>query len=82
VNWRKVFLNVNPIEKELNLLNCLIGKENIENETFNLIKQYPNVIKAFPLLIASREKSFDVWIDVKKLISKTHNFSNIAPNDE
>ncbi|MDR3246876.1 MAG: type II restriction endonuclease [Prevotellaceae bacterium] len=30
VNWKKVFLNVNPIEKELNLLNCLIGKEDIE----------------------------------------------------
>jgi type II restriction enzyme len=82
VNWRKVFLNVNPFEKELNLLNCLIGKENIENETFNLIKQYPNVIKAFPLLIASREKSFDVLIDVKKFISKIYDFSNTAPNDE
>ena len=27
VNWSKVFSNIEPIEKELNLLNYLIGKE-------------------------------------------------------
>ncbi len=82
VNWKKVFDNVNPIEKELNLLNYLIGKENIKEETFKLIKQYPNVVKAFPFLIASREKSFEVLIDVKNFISKTYDFSNISPTDE
>jgi len=82
VNWKKVFDNINPIEKELNLLNYLIGKENIEEETFNLIKQYPDVIKAFPFLIASREKSFEVLIDVKNFISKTYDFSNMLPTDE
>jgi type II restriction enzyme len=76
VNWQKVFQNINPVEKELNLLNCLIGKKNIEEETFNLIKEYPNVIKAFPFLIASREKSFDILIDVKNFISKNYDFSN------
>jgi len=82
VNWKKVFCNVNPIEKELNLLNYLIGKEDINKEAFNLIKQYPNVIKAFPFLIASREKSFEVLIDVKNFISKTYDFSNTNPSDE
>ena len=81
VNWKKVFNNVNPIEKELNLLNCLIGKENIESETFNLIKQYPSVIKAFPFLIASREKSFEILIDMKEFISKKYDFSNVTPTD-
>jgi len=76
VNWKKVFDNVNPIEKELNLLNYLIGKENTEEETCRLIKQYPGVIKAFPFLIASREKSFEVLIDVKNFISKNYDFSN------
>ena len=82
VNWKKVFDNVKPIEKELNLLNYLIGKENIEEETFKLIKQYPDVIKAFPFLIASREKSFEVLIDVKNFISKTYDFSNTPLADE
>ncbi len=29
VDWNKVYRNVAPFEKELNLLNVLIGKENI-----------------------------------------------------
>ena len=82
VNWKKVFDNINPIEKELNLLNYLIGKEDIEEEIFKLIKQYPNIIKAFPFLIASRERSFEVLIDVKNFISKNYNFSNVQPSDE
>ncbi|MEG1763168.1 MAG: type II restriction endonuclease, partial [Bacteroidales bacterium] len=82
VNWKKVFDNIKPIEKELNLLNVLVGKENIEQEIFNLIKEYPNVVKAFPFLIASRENSFDVFIDVKKFISKTYDFSNKNPTNE
>ena len=81
VNWKKVFSNVNPIETELNLFNCLIGKENIESETCKLIKQYPNVIKAFPFLIASREKSFEILVDIKNFISRKYDFSNIKPTD-
>lgn len=82
VNWKKVFDNVKPIEKELNLLNYLIGKENIEHETALLIKQYPGVIKAFPYLIACRDKSFDVLIDVKQFISKRFDFSLKTPTDD
>ena len=64
VNWAKVFSNIEPIEKELNLLNYLIGKEDIEMEAYNLIKQYPQVVKAFPTLIAVREKSIDILIGI------------------
>ncbi|MFY8186320.1 MAG: DpnII family type II restriction endonuclease [Flavobacterium sp.] len=38
VNWVKVLSNIEPIEKELNLLNYLIGKEEIETEAYNLIE--------------------------------------------
>ena len=82
VNWKKVFDNLKPIEKELNLLNYLIGKEDIEKETSLLIKQYPSVIKAFPFLIACREKSFEVLIDIKEFISKKYDFSISSPTDE
>jgi len=75
VNWAKVFSNIEPIEKELNLLNFLIGKEDIEMEAFNLIKQYPQVIKAFPTLIAVREKSIDILIDTKNFIYKKYSFT-------
>jgi len=82
VNWDKVFGNIEPIEKELNLLNFLIGKEDIENEAFNLIKEYPQVIKAFPTLIAVREKSIDILIDTKNFIYKKYSFSKGKLKDE
>jgi type II restriction enzyme len=74
VNWKKVLGNIKPIEIELNLLNYLIGKKDIENEAFNLIKQYPQVIKAFPTLIAIREKSIDILIETKLFIYKKYSF--------
>lgn len=82
VNWAKVFSNIEPIEKELNLLNFLIGKEDIEMEAFNLIKQYPQVIKAFPTLIAVREKSIDILIDTKNFIYKKYSFTKGILTDE
>ena len=41
VNWAKVLNNIEPIEKELNLLNTAVGKENIEELLFNIFKEYP-----------------------------------------
>ncbi|MCI8486146.1 MAG: restriction endonuclease [Clostridia bacterium] len=61
-SWRyytdfdKVYSNVNKIKNELNLLNGLIGSKNIEQEFKELVKEYPNVLKAIPILIAKREK--------------------------
>lgn len=61
-SWRyytdfdKVYRNVNKIKNELNLLNGLIGSKNIEQEFKELISEYPNVLKAIPILIAKREK--------------------------
>ncbi len=82
VNWDKVFSNIEPIEKELNLLNFLIGKEDIETEAYNLIKQYPQVIKAFPTLIAVRENSIDILIDTKNFIYKNYSFFKVKLSDE
>lgn len=82
VNWNKVFENIEPIEKELNLLNVLIGKENFENEAFALLKEYPNVIKAFPTLIAIRENSVDILIESKNFLYKKFSFSKAVLSDE
>ncbi|HMS39840.1 MAG TPA: type II restriction endonuclease [Pyrinomonadaceae bacterium] len=82
VNWNKVFANISPIEKELNLLNYLVGKENIEEETFNLIKQYPQVIRAFPILIAIRDKSIDILIETKDFIYKKFSFTSKNISDK
>lgn len=55
-DFKKVYTNVNKIKNELNLLNGLIGSQNIEEEFKDLIKEYPKVLKAIPILIAKREK--------------------------
>lgn len=53
-DFEKVKMHIKQVEKELNLLNYLIGKENIEIEFISLLKEYPQVKKALPLLIAIR----------------------------
>lgn len=81
VNWTKVFDNVKKVEKELNILNYLIGKEDIFNESYNLLKEYPQIAKAFPYLIAAREKSIDVLIDTKQFIYRRFEFSKKSLTD-
>jgi type II restriction enzyme len=77
VNWPKVIMNVTTFEKELNLLNYLIGKEDIEKEAIELFKQYPNAIKAIPTLLAVREGSIDILIDSKKFEYKHIDFNQL-----
>lgn len=75
VNWKKVIQNIKPIEKELNLLNYLIGKQDLYNETVDLLLKYPETVKAIPLLLAIREKSLEVLIDTRKFIYRNFDFS-------
>ncbi|MBL7837773.1 MAG: type II restriction endonuclease [Bacteroidetes bacterium] len=77
VNWGKVIHNVQIYEKELNLLNYLIGKPNFEIEAFELLKQYPQTIRAIPTLIAVRADYIDVLIDVKNFEYQNLNFAQI-----
>lgn len=60
VDWNKVKNNIRDIEIELNTLNYLIGKENIKEELKYLINKHPEIIKAFPYLLASRENIFEI----------------------
>lgn len=74
INWNKVIVNVQLFEKELNILNYLIGKKDLENEAFNLLKKYPESIKAIPTLLAIRESVVDVLIDTKNFQYKNIDF--------
>ncbi len=74
VNWTKVLNNIEPIEKELNLLNTAVGKENIEDVLFDIFKNYPNTVKAIPALLAIREKSINILVDKTSYIHKNFNF--------
>ena len=71
VDFEKVKLNVKKVEKELNILNYLIGKENIEQEFIDLVTEYPQTRKALPLLIAVRKDklgSTPIITDIDELI--------------
>lgn len=82
VNWEKVHKNIKPIEKEMNLLNVLIGKENIEQEVYELIKEYPQVIKVFPFLIAYRDSKVSMLTDVTEFLYKEYDFKARLLTDE
>lgn len=55
VDFPKVHRNVDKIKVELNILNSLIGSDNIEADFDDLISRYPETLKCIPLLLAVRE---------------------------
>ncbi len=54
INFEKVYKNVEEIKIELNILNSLIGSNNIEDDFENIMKKYPEVLKCIPILLAVR----------------------------
>lgn len=54
VNFDKVYRNVDDIKIELNIMNSLIGSDNIEADFDNLYRQYPDILKCIPTLLAVR----------------------------
>lgn len=54
-DFDKVYKKVDEIKVELNILNSLIGSSNIESEFKSLLKKYPEIINAIPILLAKRE---------------------------
>ena len=60
VNWKKVDRETKKYELYLNTLNYLIGKDDIYSEALRLFTKQPNLLKAIPSLIASRDKVLDI----------------------
>lgn len=54
IDFDKVHRNVDNIKVELNILNSLIGSNNIETDFENLINKYPETLECIPLLLAVR----------------------------
>lgn len=79
VDFNKVYANVSKVEMQLNLLNYLIGKDNVENEFLKLIIEYPDVIEVIPILLAIRTGEIKV-ID-GELISYNFKEMNREPED-
>jgi len=56
VNFDKVYQNVEAYKIELNIMNSLIGSNDIENDFRELVAKYPEVLKCIPTLLAVRER--------------------------
>lgn len=66
VDWNKVFDNARQIEIELNCLNYLIDKVDLDNEFRYLLRTQPQVAKAIPALVVrdgNISKQFNMLVD-------------------
>lgn len=55
IDFKKVYKNVDNIKIELNILNSLIGSNQIEKDFENIIEKYPETLKCIPILLAVRQ---------------------------
>lgn len=60
VDYPKVYVNEKDYEVHLNILNTLIGKDNIEDGFVELVSQYPEVMRSIPILLATHEHKFNI----------------------
>jgi len=75
VNWKKVIGNTKDLEVDLNILNYLVGKENIEKEFSYLLKKHPQIVRLIPVLLACRENKFKILTDLSEGNLKYEDFS-------
>lgn len=67
IDWEKVNSGVDKVKIELNILNSLIGANNLEKEFVDLVKEYPKVVRVFPILLAVRENKLEILKNYEKL---------------
>ena len=55
IDFETIYRNAEEHKIELNMMNSLIGSENIEKDFEELLKKYPEVLKCIPILLAVRQ---------------------------
>lgn len=63
IDFETIYKNAEKYKVELNILNSLIGSNNIESEFENIVKKYPETIKCIPILLAVRQSEILVLDD-------------------
>ncbi len=81
VNWKKVFENKSELEITLNKLNYLLGKEDLESEFKTLFASNPDIIKAFPVLLAVREHKLEIF-DKQERTTELFDFTSTSNTTE
>ena len=64
-DFPKVYRNVAALKVPLSLLTTLVGSQNIKEDFLVLLKDYPEILKAIPILIAKRMKATSDIIIIK-----------------
>ena len=60
VDFEKIYKSAEKYKVELNILNSLIGSQNIEKDFENIIIKYPETLEVIPLLLAVRSNEIFV----------------------
>ncbi len=63
IDFETIYKNAEIYKIELNMMNSLIGSENIEKEFEDLVHKYPEVLKCIPTLLAVRQLEIIVLDD-------------------
>ena len=80
IDFETIYKNAEIYKVELNMLNSLIGSQNIEQDFENLIHKYPEVLKCVPILLAVRQTEIIVLDDEGNKFE--YNFKNMNYNVE
>lgn len=65
-DFPKVYKNVESIKIPLNIMNSLIGSNNIREEFLTLLTRYPEILEIIPILIAKRLKDLVIVKNAEK----------------
>ena len=60
VDFEKIYKSAEKYKVELNILNSLIGSNDIEKEFENIILKYPETLEVIPMLLAVRSNEIYV----------------------
>lgn len=70
VDFKKIYKNIDKVKVELNILNSLIGSQNIEEEFQNILIKYPETLECIPLLLAVRSREIFVKDEINEYLFK------------
>lgn len=84
VDWDKVFDEVSGVEREIHLLDVLIGKTDIKKEAIAVFTEYPKTMAAARTLLAIREREICLLkqYDRRNYIIENIEFNETTPPSE
>lgn len=57
VDFKSVYKNVEKFQNEVNIMNSLVGSDDIESDFIRLLDEHPEILKCIPALLAVRNET-------------------------